>query len=151
MNIQWIWSVLCERSVIDIDSNNISLFNVLEEIAVSTIPPQQNASLLFPLSFELVTLWARAVPTAPAKGRGRTRVIKPDGELVQPGFPIYDIDLSQYERIRVRQRLLGLPISESGTCWFSVDIWDDDHSTWQEAGRVPIKLKVEVPEQSAGN
>lgn len=54
------WTVLCARSLIDRDTNNISL-DVLEQLNVQIPPPLQGAGgFVLPARLEVVSLWFRA-------------------------------------------------------------------------------------------
>ena len=68
-----IWAVLCQSAVIDKDTNNVSLLNVIEEVKVPAKPPAEltatDLNLISPATFELVTLWTRSDPGAEERGR----------------------------------------------------------------------------------
>jgi hypothetical protein len=69
-----IWAVLCQNAVIDKYTNNISLFNIIEEIMVSADVPQEESGEDFgvgiPVNMELVTLWTRSNQDVRERGHG---------------------------------------------------------------------------------
>ena len=52
--IHHVWTVLCSRALIDRDSNNISIHNVLEQLNIAA-PPQPDLALN--IHFEILSLW----------------------------------------------------------------------------------------------
>jgi len=50
--LEHIWSVLCSRSVIDSETNNVSIQDVIEQITINA-EPAENGFLPFPM--ELIT------------------------------------------------------------------------------------------------
>ena len=59
--IEHVWSVLCEKSVIDSETNNLSLTNILEEIQISLKEKGiiDSSEKTVPINFELVTMWRK--------------------------------------------------------------------------------------------
>ena len=60
--INHIWSVLCQRSVIDSKSNNISLIDIFEKLEVNlSVPVSEGKNKVkkinVPVNYEIVSLW----------------------------------------------------------------------------------------------
>lgn len=137
-----IWAVLCQNSVIDKATNTISLFNVVEEIQVAPQPPQEplippaagrGASIVF----QLVTLWGRSNEDAPEQGRGRLRLVLPDGESTITGE--YEVDLAKFLRLRHITQIATLPIRNEGIYKFVVESKEGD-SDWSIKFEVPLRV-----------
>lgn len=150
--IEHIWSILCSRSVTDRDTNNIILLDVLEQIT-AVVPIRsatEDAGLLSPN--ELVSLWSRSVSDRPERGRGRIRLLAPDGSEL--GRHEFDIDLTQRERLRTQTRSAGLPIRGSGRYDFIVDLQEQADADWREVCKVPLKVVIQslepAPEPTGG-
>ncbi len=108
-----IWAILCQHSSIDKDTNNISLFSVIEELNIVAQPPNTREegpddSRTLPLErMELVILWKRSDEDVPEQGDGRVRIITPDGqEFISSAG---SVDLTRYLRLRSRIGLNGIP------------------------------------------
>jgi hypothetical protein len=142
--IRHVWTVLCMRSVIDSDSNNISLFDVVEELQLLQKKGTARATSPLPVDLELVSLWAREPKEQPANGRAKDVIMSPSGKPL--GEREYDLDLTEFERTRSRRNVRGVPIGESGQYWFRTQLWDEKRSKWQEVSNVPIKITIEVEE-----
>lgn len=142
-----LWSVLCERAVVDRDTNNISLFNVIEEVALPAQPPMSLtdaiAKNVVPTAFELIVLWARSNSDVPERGLGRVSILIPDAT---PKFTQeHDIDLSQFLRLRSRLRLPGLPVGGEGTYLFKIE-GKPSGGEWTEMFELPLRVMFQPQE-----
>ncbi len=137
--LEHIWSVLCSRSIIDSETNNVSIQDVVEQITINA-EPAENGFLPFP--FELITLWGRKESDNPSKGIERITFVTPSGksEVVSEA----EIDLSNTERHRHRVKFPGLPVSEAGKYYFKVAV-KNGNSEWQQVSAVPIKVIFQPP------
>ena len=147
------WAVLCASSAIDKDSNNMSLFNIMEEVRVPASPPPSTVypsdgpleGLLAPGLFQLVILFARSDEEIPEHKETRVRVIAPDGDEMTVGSD-YDVNLRQFLRLRARINFPGLPLKAPkptpGTYEIIIQNKNDDGG-WSELYRVPLRVVVE--------
>src|SRR3989338_1372313 len=134
--INHLWSIACSRTSVDRESNNISLFEVLEQLTLSGGPIQPGKKGVVPILFEIVSLWTKEHENETIKGRGRTVLVAPSGaELPLLEF---DIDLSNHQRLRTINRITGLPIGEEGKHYFRIDLQADGQ--WVEQGSVPLQI-----------
>lgn len=137
--LEHIWSVLCARSIIDSETNNVSIQDVVEQITINA-EPAENGFLPFPL--ELITLWGRKESNNPTKGIERVTFVTPSGksQVVSEA----EIDLSNAERHRHRVKFQGLPISESGKYYFKVE-FKNNNNEWQQVSAIPLKVIFQLP------
>jgi len=140
--IDHVWTVVCSHSVTDRDSNNVSIFNVVEQIKVTGEPKPQG---VVPIRFEIVTLWARSDFDKPARGRTRITFTSPSEKKVKLGEE-RDIDLSKYERLRTRRAIQGLPVSEPGRHVIRVELQNKGENRWRKVASVPLKIEFVSPE-----
>jgi hypothetical protein len=140
--IQHVWSVLCSRSLIDRETNNITLFEAIEQVKIGRRPPrQENAPEegLLPIRVELVTLWIRSPDNEPTQGRTRSAFVRPSGVMTE-AIVEHDIDLRTNLRNRHRHRFAGIPVREGGRHVFRVDVWNDTRGDWEEVAAVPLEI-----------
>jgi len=132
--LEHIWSVLCARSVIDSETNNVSIQDVVEQITINA-EPIDNGFLPFPL--ELITLWGRDESDKTTKGVERVTFITPSGksEIVSES----EIDLSSVERHRHRVRFPGLPVGEAGKYYFRVEMKNGSNE-WKQVSAIPLRV-----------
>jgi hypothetical protein len=135
--IQHIWSVLCSRALLDKDSNNISLIEVIEQINVGAIPPGDQLAAI-PMPMELVTLWCRAPEDPPTSGRARVVIIGVTGTRTE--LPPYNIDLATYPRVRNRSRFAGVQYQQLGRMEFVVELQVGDGDEWTPVAKLPVQV-----------
>jgi hypothetical protein len=138
--IQHVWSVVCQSASFDVQSNNASLFNVLESILIVGTPSKEKPLLL---SGELVSLWSRENDDAPGSGRMRISLLSPEGETTKPIS--LDIDLTKAPFHRTRVRIATLPLMSTGRFEFLVEYQNKDESEWKQAARLPFLVISQPP------
>ncbi|MBU0510519.1 MAG: hypothetical protein KKD28_11085 [Chloroflexi bacterium] len=142
--ITHIWTVLCSRAVIDRDSNNCSLQNVIEQLNIKK-KPEPEAMLV--IAFDVVTLWSRTNPGVPGRGRERLTFLSPSG--TELGSFEISIDLSNTKRFRSQVRFEGLPVREPGLYSFRVDLQNDSETEWYQVAAIPLEITFELPEPTS--
>ena len=147
-----VWALLCNGISIDRETNNISLFNVIEQVKATTVfatadqagaPSETTTDLLHvvsALSMRFVTLWARTDPDTPESGEGRPKLVLPSGEAAMTNS--YKIDLTKFKRTRVISNLPGFPSRGSGQYVLAVE-WEQAKGDWQTLFELPIEVDVE--------
>ena len=135
--IDHVWTVVCRQSVIDRDSKNLSLFNVLEQIAVQG-EANTGERRLIPMDLEVVSLWSRSDYDVSAKGVQRLTLLSPDEESLASGEQ--EIDLSKHRRFRNRARFRGLPMKGAGRYVFRVDQMTEGGVEWQHVTDIPLEV-----------
>lgn len=136
--INHVWTVACSRAVIDAESNNMSLQNVIEQInIVEELQPDGMVNI----PFEIVTLWARAEPDVPGRGKSRITFLSPSGKAL--GSTASEVDLSKHERSRARLKFQGIPIREPGRYIFRVELQDE--GAWHQVAIIPLQVVYGAP------
>lgn len=135
--IQHIWTVLCTKSSIDRETNNISLFEVIEELQVEGLGREPGA---VPCSFELVSLWSRSEPDTPSQGEARITFQSPGGRTSISQMQA--VDLQHYRRLRSKVKILGIPVEEPGRYTFVVECRQQDQEQWIQVARMPLEVQA---------
>src|SRR5262245_50929996 len=118
--IEHAWTVACARSIIDSNTNTISLMDVLEEVQVQGSPPDRGSMGLAPMGFDVVSLWSRVNDEEAEMGRGRLEVYGPSDQKLAES--IYAIDLTEKLRCRGITRFGGIPVLGTGRLNFVVSL-----------------------------
>ena len=142
--IDHVWTVLCSHAVIDRDSNDVSLLDVVEQVNIRD-KPSPDGGMLTPL--DLMTLWARADLDRPAQGQGRVTFLSPSDEVNDGPFE-YDIDLSQHGRNRSRGRFRALHIGGSGRHVFRVELRNEGETEWRKVADIPLEISFTPPDET---
>ena len=108
-----VWTVICSRAVVDRESNNVTLQNVLESIKISATPKEDG---VLPLSMSVVSFWVRSEQHEERTGTFNLSFVSPSGKTL--GEVDGDIDLSANERLRTIIQLQSLALPESGIYHF---------------------------------
>jgi len=140
--INHIWTVVCSQVVVDNQTNNVSIYNVLERITIMGEPKQETA---LPLNHAVVTMWERLDSDTIRKGMMRLSFITPLGnEIIKIES---EINLAEHTRFRNISNIQGLPIAESGRHVYRVELRNENESEWTHICDIPIELKFREPEK----
>ena len=142
-----LWAIVCEGSSVDRESNNISLFNVLEQVQFLEPPEADSSGDLRPaiaMHFRLVILFSRTDPGAAEKRASRIVLHFPtDAEPAV--FPQSEIDLEVALRNRLVSRFPLLPINGQGTYRFVIEGLADSLE-WQRLFEIPLEVSFQSQE-----
>ena len=139
--IRHIWSVLCRRSVVDVESNTISLFDCIEEVGVTVVSQSSQRPIALPLDATVVVLVCRD-SADPCDGAMRLRFVGPDGQRVMETQECR-ISLREHRRLRHRFNLQGLPFGGNGTNFVEVLLKQDANASFEPIARIPYDVRIE--------
>lgn len=138
--LQHRWSILCTKSSIDAQSNNLSLFNVIEQVDISMELFANRKDGAVPINLELVTLWEKLIDGYEVQGDIEMEFQDPQGKSLGK-FP-YVISM-QKKRHRHIVRLDGLPVTDkSGRYVFKVRKKEEKGGRFVEVGEVPVEINI---------
>ena len=142
--IRHIWSVICQSHSIDKESNNISLFNVLEQVKFSPTPVAADYDeadfVMISLSFEFVSLWERLGDDETEQTSVRLVVHDPDGKRVGPDERQMSFSVEK-ARQRTIVRVASFPYSKPGRYEFSIE--QESGGRWNSVALVPLTVTTE--------
>jgi hypothetical protein len=136
------WTTLCDRVVVDRDSDNLNL-DTIEAIYVNK--PDDGEPALVPVQLEVVSLWYRREPGQGALERAHICVLSPELETL--AHIAIDIDLRNVPRLRTRGVIDGLMVRRAGTYFVSVDVLDATPA--REVARIPLQVELAPRDVSA--
>ena len=106
------WSILCQSSAIDIDSNLLSLYDCLEEVNVNT-RSKPGVAINLPINFEVVSFISDKQTKGNRKINLKAQLFDPKGKQINEfGGELFFKEGSK--RLRSRLKIQGLTLSESG-------------------------------------
>ncbi|MBI1908933.1 MAG: hypothetical protein HYS22_02040 [Deltaproteobacteria bacterium] len=140
--INHVWTVVCEKSIIDRETNNISL-DALEQLNIKIPPsPEEVKGVIYPGKIEIVSLWYRDQGEKGIRGKGQLKIEAPNSNVV--GTANIDINLTESHRCRTLVRLEGLPIPKSASGLFCFMVSLESDNKWIEVARVPLEVDVKL-------
>ncbi|MGB5925296.1 MAG: hypothetical protein WBH01_04300 [Dehalococcoidia bacterium] len=147
--IEHIWTVLCSHVITSRETNNISLIDVMEELALDVGAQSDRKStdesvVPLPISLVLVSLWSRMEDSRPIVGAGKDILLTPSGKTISENE--FKIDLSNHMRMRTMRKLVHLPIpvKESGKYRFRTELLDEENETWKTVSNIPLIINTKV-------
>jgi hypothetical protein len=138
------WAVVCTGASLDVDSKNLTLFEILDQIQIEgTLPPTgERVTTLLALRLALVSLW-RKEPDDDEEIELRMVVHGPSGEEKIAPQQQMKINFASTPRARHILRMDGLPYLGIGTYNFvlqrkEANSWIDMCEVPLEVGHVPV-------------
>jgi len=137
--IKHIWSILCRKSIVDNETNNISINDVFEQLSVDLKIKKDDADKLkqinIPIGFEVISMWVKNDKTN-FKGNLNVEIFNPKGIVVRNFEQPLEMPETM-KRLRSRLRIMGLVVEEPGDYIFKVNV--------KELGQKHYKLVSELP------
>lgn len=138
--MQHIWSVLCKSSVIDQDTNLITLRDCLEQLNV-TITKKQEKNVV-PIEFELINLWYNDKSDEDKKFEVKIELYDPKNEKIHEFSGLFLFPQDK-KRMRTRMQMKGLPVTFTGKYIFKVRLRAEDRKPYKEITEIPLDVTVE--------
>ncbi len=143
-----IWSVLCQSSAIDRDSNTVSLFHAVENITLDKSKWDQltqgrgesGGAAPLAVQMELVSLWGR--------GDLENRVSEVKMVLLDPADQslnekIYKLVFQKNRRrMRIRIKISGIDVTDPGLYTFRLSCRSSQRQAFQAVAEIPLELTV---------
>jgi len=136
--IEHVWSVICNGSSIDQETNTISLYNVLEQIGVFSDTPDSTS---LPIHLEIFSLWVRK--DEKVAGSGKMRMFFCDPSESYKNKAELDIDLKDTVFFRSKIKVDGLDLNGDGRYKFVVELQQEGEESWQKVASLPILISIQ--------
>ena len=145
--------IVCNRSIVDVLDNQISLVALLETINVPLPPgaavPERSYT---PITWSAVARWERLPEDADKTFEQRTQLIEPGGQEVLHQVSTFDMT-QRGQRIIVNGT--GFPVAQPGLYVFRISLRQaESDQPWQPVAEYPIQvihLTPKIETQTAGN
>lgn len=134
-----LWTMVCNRAVVDQFTNSVSLIDLIEEIQVPRPPAQQDkrAKPVIPLRFYVASLWSRSDPNRPERTRSKLHIVAPNGEVLANAEQ--EINLDSHQRMRGLMPLPMLPVPVEGEYKFIV--FQQDGNRWKKMSTTSVMVR----------
>ena len=142
--IQYVRTILCNKSIIDTESNNISLMELLEEITIQLKEPlPEGKPAGFPIQFDVVTFWKKEKEADDAKVMVRLEIIDPKGITLNTHDATFDIPKDK-QSMRFIIKMGSLNITTSGIYLFRVSYQEQGEAAYKKVDEIPLSVTLEV-------
>ena len=137
-----VWSILCEKSSIDNESNLLSLFSCLEEISVvidKDKMPEKGKKMLIPANFQLVSYYTVDNTEQENKLETKVELVSPDGETLNQFNNTFTVKPG-VSRFRNRANISGVPVYGEGR--YFIKIYQQVEGDLKLRAELPIDIKI---------
>ena len=142
--------MVCGSSSVDQNTNNMSLFNVFEEITINNIAAQvsqkqqnieqgQPAGVLFP--HEVITVWSRINLEQETKAEMKVEFIDPSGKILSSVNPAIIFEKGK-QRMRIILKINGLQVTKPGEYKYVISLKTANDKSFKEVTALPIVVKM---------
>lgn len=153
--INHIWSLLCRRSVIDSETNNLSVYDILEQLTVDIKIKRGGEDKItkinIPIEYEVISFWVKAPEIKEFKGGIKLEIISPEGKIEKTFEQPLEIPKDK-RRLRSRIRISGFVANTAGIYIFRINYKEGIKDQYIKAADVPLEviLKKELIENIPG-
>ncbi len=113
-----LWSIVAQSSSIDKDNNTLSIFDILEEITFQIQGPTPE-QIVFPVNFQLISLWERESAGKPIEQKIKFVLKDPSGKTLSQNEGLLKME-SHHKRTRFKAQFQGLPATGPGTYKYEI-------------------------------
>jgi hypothetical protein len=139
--LKHVWTVVCKASLLDKETENWSLIEVVDYIDFSSTRHMEQFSRDGSYHLDWLTQWRRENIDEPDRGYGRDIVLTPSGKTMMKDD--YQIDLSKYPSICYRREMLASEFTDSGDYMFLTYAKSKKKEKWTLVSDIPIYVNVE--------
>jgi hypothetical protein len=144
-----VWSLLCEKTVIEAGTQALSILNVYEEVQAKVMVPDGTVVAddpLVPLPLTIVSAWERSnLNVEEERESVRVRIVDPHGKELGTHEQVFSMK-GAHLRARVILSIAGLPVRVSGRYIF--EILGRKGRRWNIEATVPLVVNISVGYQS---
>ena len=137
-----IWTILCQKSSIDIENNLLSIFNCVEELNLivdrSKLPSGQ---LVVPADFQLISYWSIDNAKKGNTLEVKYQFIDPKGDVLNEYADNFEIK-KDFLRFRNRTNIHGLAITEAGRYVIKVLQKKEGKKSFDAVMELPLDVNV---------
>lgn len=157
-NIRYIWSVLCNSSMLDSETQNLTINNIVEQITIS-IPKEmverkgaeKSNGYVVPAPLHIVTRVKKILQNQDVSFDIKFEEINPEGKtLNSTSSARFDIK-KPFKTFRVRTNYTPLLIDKSGEYTIRVLLKESTESDFIEVDRIPLEVNVAEATKFNGN
>lgn len=140
-----VWSIICQSSSIDRQTNSLSLFNSIEEIHLSIKSKEffQKNKNIFPIKFQIVSFWL--VGEKDQELEIRIDLLDPKKERLsrfEKKFEVKGSDNEKLKRFKSRINIEGMPISGEGRYFFEIQLKQPKKKEYNIVAQIPLDVDI---------
>lgn len=138
------WSILCASSIIDRETQAVSLLNIVEILTITEPAAMLKQALetkaAFQVQMELWSQWFRSDYATPETVTVRCSLVAPGEERLPPQS--FLVSLEEAPTAHTRLRISLLPFRGAGVYSWMIEKRVGDADNWEAVARIPMELNV---------
>jgi len=136
-----IWSILCKRSVIDNETNLVSLFDSLEQLDITVDKNKLGAEkkITIPIDFEIVSFWVDNNTNKDREFEIRINLFDPNNKKLSTLSGRHKMKKG-IKRLRNRAKIKGLILTTEGRYLFKVKI--KEGNKYKKVAEIPLDIDI---------
>lgn len=139
-----VWSVVCKNSIIDNESNSLSLLETLDEITVNYKDEIDHKALkMLPISFHVVTLWFDENDKKDRKFSLSVEIVDPKGEVLN-AFEQDCVIPKGRSRLRATSKINGFGFTDEGKYLITVKF--KEGKEYIQVAETPVNIHLKKQE-----
>lgn len=140
-----LWSVICEKPILDEHSNTLSLIDVMDEIEVDLDQADivvHNSHKYLVVHFAIVSVWAPNKDDEGTEWKSRVTMVVPDGQAY--ALPVEKMDFRKSKYFKTISRVNNIPFVGEGEYYFNIECQavDADDNTWTVGTQLPLTVSI---------
>jgi len=114
-----VWSIICEKSSVDAQTNLLSLFNCIEEmkLEIDKTKMAENNKVVIPVNLQLISFWTIDDYTKEHSSEIKIELVDPKGKILNEFKNTLKSNKGN-KRLRSITNLQGVPVTESGKYYY---------------------------------
>lgn len=151
-NIKHLWSLICEKAIIDGETNNVSIINAIERFSIN-IPLSQKEEAVkngskgfsFPIPFEVVTVYRKSTLDKEIMFSHKITLQNTEHEILAESNNVHKIE-RHITNFRIRNQMRQLLVDKSGL--FSIGVWckENDEKDYILCHEIPFDIILNFTE-----
>ena len=145
-----IWTVLCQNSVIDSETNNLSINNVLEQLEITTDEKsvKSDGSINVPINYEIISMWYKEDSKSAVKAEILVEIVDSNSKVLKSFTQKGEMPVAM-NRLRTRMRVQGIELTVSGIYSFVTKIKIEGERDFQKVAEVPLEVHLKSIKKAA--
>jgi len=131
--------------VIDQETNNLSLSDILENLAVevSSLEDVKGKSFNVPINYEVVSYIVKTDLSKAVSAKVELNIVDPNGKVVSTYQAPFEMPLGM-DRMRTRLRIEGLVVTTAGNYSFKISLSESGSEKFKQVAEIPFDVKISV-------
>lgn len=146
LKITHIWSVICTGNSVDQATNNISLYNILEQLnipkeALKIHKEESNKEKMININFEIVSFWKKKTKDENILAEEQIEIIDPQGKIL--GIQKFPFKIpANNQRMRFILSMNGFKMTIPGDYIFQISARDSEKNDFVAVASLPLQIAI---------